>query len=558
MDWHPACWSILQSQCPAPILEVYLRSFLSIGHPKNMTSLIAASVILSLAISLLLVPWVRWVARKIGMVDHPDAERKLHTQPVALGGGIAVFTAAALSFTLTVLYDRLSGHNSFGSLGVEWRVLYFGAAAMLAVGLIDDVFTLRGRQKLLLQILIIVAIVGSGTVITRIGLFGYDIRLGAFSYPITVLWLVIAVNALNLIDGADGMATTAGCIICIGLGVLSLAVGAGLNAVVALGLAAALFGFLCFNRPPASIYLGDAGSMTVGLFIGVLAIWSSVKESTVLASAPVAILAIPLFDSTAAIIRRWLTGRSLYATDRGHLHHLLEEKFGRYGMLIVVASLCTFTSVLAVLSEVYNTPWLAAAGVLIVLVSLVMTNSFGHAEYRLILGRGKNFLRSFATRAQSADTAKLHNRVPIQGTGDWDTVWAELIDFAETHELAKIRVDLNISWLQEGYHATWKSVRLPEKAFQLVVRLPLFTRRHSDDEQASIGMLEIVAPAVDNTVYERIADVSKKLVELLPRIEAIISELEAQSSAARLATIKSLDATAKSHRETEPNALSNQ
>jgi UDP-GlcNAc:undecaprenyl-phosphate GlcNAc-1-phosphate transferase len=498
-----------------------------------MTALIALSLLLSLAVALLMVPLVRWAARRVGMVDHPDRERKLHRDPVSLGGGIAVFATLVVTFTAVLLTDRWDGEALLGVLSSKWHILFVSAAFMLVVGLIDDAISLRGRQKLLMQCLIISAIAGSGTLITTLGLFGYDIQLGAFSFPVTVLWLLIAVNALNLIDGADGMATTAGIIISIGLGILSLRHGAALNAVVAFALSGALIGFFAYNRPPATIYLGDAGSMTVGLFIGVLAIWSSLKESTVLASAPVAILAIPLFDSSAAIVRRWLTGRSIYTTDRGHLHHLLQEKFGPYGMLFVVAMLCTFTTVIAVLSVSFNLPWMAALGVLLVIALLIYTRSFGHAEYRLVIGRGLNFFKSFLTRSHSANDAKLNTSVPIQGSGEWDTVWKTLVNFANEHDLAKVRIDLNISWLQEGYHATWKSVRLPEKAFQLVVKLPLFTRRMSDGEQASIGILEVVATATDNTVYERIADVSNKMVELGPQIDAIIAGLEAEHAAAK-------------------------
>ena len=134
---------------------------------------------------------------------------------------------------------------------------------------------LRGRQKLLLQILIISALVGAGTNVEKLGFFGYELNLGPFSYPITLLWLLIAVNALNLIDGADGMATTAGCIISFGLACLSLQYGASLHSLVALSLAGGLLAFLVYNKPPATIFLGDAGSMMIGLFVGVLAVWLS-------------------------------------------------------------------------------------------------------------------------------------------------------------------------------------------------------------------------------------------------------------------------------------------
>jgi len=293
-----------------------------------MTWLFAICIILSLAAALVLVPVGRTVAHMIGIVDRPDAERKLHHTPVALGGGITVFLAFSIAFVITVLIDRQFFARSLGDISYNWYVLFASAVAILVVGFIDDVWALRGRQKLLLQCLIIVCMVGSGTVIERIGFFGFEFQLGVFAFPVTVVWLLVAVNALNLIDGADGVATTAGSIICLGLGFLSQQFGSPLGGVVGFAMAGALAGFLVFNRPPATIYLGDAGSMMIGLFVGVLAVWSNVKESTVLASAPVAILAVPLFDSTAAILRRWLTGRSIYAADRAHLHHLLHEKYG--------------------------------------------------------------------------------------------------------------------------------------------------------------------------------------------------------------------------------------
>ena len=276
-----------------------------------MAWLIAICVAISISVSLALVPLVRAGARRLGIVDHPDSERKLHAQPVALGGGLAIYGAVFVAFVATILVDRAVfglGGDSAGLLGYVSHPLYilFGAAgALLFVGLIDDAWVLRGRQKLLLQCLILIALVGGGTLIKQINVLGFDIALGTLAFPITVIWLLLAVNALNLIDGADGMATTAGCVISAGLGIVSIFNGSSLSAVIAFALAASLLAFLVFNRPPASIYLGDAGSMTIGLFVGVLAVWSSVKESTILASAPVANLAIPLFDSTAAIMRRW-------------------------------------------------------------------------------------------------------------------------------------------------------------------------------------------------------------------------------------------------------------
>ncbi len=495
-----------------------------------MSGLILACLAISLTASLIFVPIVRSIAIRVGIVDKPDRERKLHTNAIALGGGVGVFAALVTSFVACLFIDRVDSDWMLGAIDTKWYMLFAAGTAILVVGLVDDAVALRGRQKLLLQCLIAVSLVGGGTVIEKIGLLGFEIPLGVLAYPISVLWLLIAINALNLIDGADGMASTAGIIISAGLGFLSLQSGSMLTSIVGFSLAGALLGFLVFNRPPASIFLGDSGSMMIGLFVGVLAVWTDLKESTVLASAPVAILAIPLFDSTAAIMRRWLTGRSMYETDRAHLHHLLQAKFGKVGMLFVVAALCSATTLLAVLSARWNQPWLAIVGVLGVLALLVFTRSFGHSECRLLVSRVKHFSHSFMMLPARCDTEKQQLQIPLQGDGRWETIWEPMVEFAKTHELSQLKIDLNLAWLHEGYHAAWQSVRQPQKAYQLCVRLPLFAHRASDGEFVPIGRLDIIAPGNDPAVYDRIADLAAKLVDLGPQIELIVSEIESKHS----------------------------
>ncbi len=496
-----------------------------------MASLIAICIALSTVAVVVLVPLVRGLARALGIVDHPDRHRKLQAEPVALGGGVAVFAALVIAFAGTIIIDWQFFGSMFGHVPVRWYVLSGGAAAMLVVGLVDDAWSLRGRQKLLLQCLIIAALVGGGTLIQRISLFGFEVQLGIFAFPITILWLLVAVNALNLIDGADGMATTAGSIICIGMGFASLYFHSMFSVLVAFALAGALLGFLLFNRPPASIYLGDSGSMMIGLIIGVLAIWSTLKETTILSSAPIAILAIPLFDSSAAVLRRWLTGRSIYNTDRAHLHHLLQEKFGNSQMLAVVAVLCGITTTASVLSLYLRMPWLAGMGVTLVLGILIYTRTFGHAETRLVIGRAVHFAHSFTMNASNCHTLKQQRRVPLQGVGEWETVWEPLVEFAKAQELARVKIVLNLAWIQEGYHANWQSVRLPDKASQLSVSLPLFTHRTElNGAVVQIGRLDIITRAEDESAYRKIGDLSDQLADLTPEIDRIVQRLEQSKS----------------------------
>ncbi|EMI58503.1 glycosyl transferase, family 4, conserved region-containing protein [Rhodopirellula sallentina SM41] len=409
-----------------------------------------------------------------------------------------------------------------------WSVLLGSAVAILVLGLVDDKWTLRGRQKLLAQCVIAMVIVGSGTVLNVVGLMGIDVPLGIFAIPVSVLWLLLCINALNLLDGADGMATTVGIFVSGSLAIVSLLNGnAVLNVVAAFALCGALAGFLIYNRPPASIFLGDAGSMMIGLLVGVLSMWCSHKETTAFAAAPLAILVLPLFDSLAAIVRRRLTGRSIYATDRGHMHHLLNEKFGRAGTLWIVAVACSVSSAAAIASTWLHQPWIAPLGAIAVLAAMVGTRTFGYSEFRLIAGRARHFANSFMVRPQVCETKKHERAVKVQGDGPWQDVWEPLVDFADRQGLASVKIDVNMAWLHESYHATWRSIRLPEPAMQSLVRVPLFVTRGvgEDSERVPIGRIEIIATSSEDSL-NRLGDFLEHAGELQTQVEYVVKKIE--------------------------------
>lgn len=495
--------------------------------PVTLIFAISAAFVVAVACSLWMVPVVRALSRRWGIVDRPDKERKLHGKETALCGGLAVFIACLAAFTVVITWCGGASVPSWSELSSRYLVLLGAAFAMMMVGLLDDAITLRGRQKLLAQIVILSCVIGSGTVVNSINIFGYQIQLSMFAYPLTLVWLLGAVNALNLIDGADGMATTAGMIICAGLATLSWYAGAGAEAVIAVAMSGALLGFLAYNRPPATIFLGDAGSMLIGLVVGVLATWSSVKGSTVLSAAPVAVLAIPLFDSLIAILRRGLTGRSIYATDRAHLHHLLSARFGPRGMLFVVALLCSLTTVSAVLSVILGLPSLSLVGVAIVLGVLVMTRSFGHAELALLIRRIANFAEGLITPSPKCESKTQTRFVQLQGKRQWQSAWDGLVEFAEKYELAQIKMDLNISWMHEGYHATWQSVRLPEKPDQMFLRIPLVAFDPKLQKDRIVGRLEAVARGDNPQICETLERLAQRIADLKPQLtELLLAEDE--------------------------------
>jgi len=185
-----------------------------------------------------------------------------------------------------------------------------------------------------------------------------------------------------LIDGMDGLATSIGIVLSLALGGMAYVSWHYEEAYIAFALAGALTAFLVFNFPPASIFLGDSGSMLIGLLLGVLAIRTSLKgPATVLMTAPIAIMAVPAFDVAMAILRRKLAGRSIYASDREHLHHsFLLKGFGHRQTLIVIGLMCTITAAGGFATVFWKNEYFALTSIAAVIGSLIATGVFGYRE----------------------------------------------------------------------------------------------------------------------------------------------------------------------------------
>ena len=370
------------------------------------------ALLVALAVTAAVLPWVRRRMERAGVVDAPDARRKLHGRTVPLGGGLAVFAGWAAALFVLALLGRAAGlvppdaagwvggwgHPWAGAEGTRLVGLIAGAGLLVVAGLYDDARDLRGRQKLVVQVLAALVLCVTGTVVRRVGVFGAVWELGPLAVPFTVCWLVGAVNAVNLLDGVDGLAGTVGIILGTAFCCMALLTPAGPGtAAVAAALVGALLAFLHANFPPARIFLGDAGSMTIGLVLGWVAVHSNFKGAATMAlTAPAAVWAVPLFDVGMAILRRKLTGRSLYTTDRGHLHHRLAGELNLSGprVLLVVAGLCAVTGASAVAGVALGREWPAAVGAAVVLVGMVVTRLFGSREVDLLARRAASTARS--------------------------------------------------------------------------------------------------------------------------------------------------------------------
>jgi UDP-GlcNAc:undecaprenyl-phosphate GlcNAc-1-phosphate transferase len=282
----------------------------------------ALALALSAALSVVLTYLVRQRARRAGLFDRADA-RKLHATEIPRIGGVAIVASVAL--TLAVLAGVI-GANAFLEHGSGLLVVLGGALAIHILGLYDDLWQVRARWKFLAQILIALAVYILGVRMTTLSLpfIGIVNLPFAISLAFTVLWFVGITNAFNLIDGLDGLAAGAALFALMTMFVVASANGRSGAALVTLVLAGATLGFLYYNFHPATIFLGDSGSLFLGFMLAGIGVLSAQKSPTVIAVAiPVVSLGLPVLDTSLAILRRFLRRQPIFSADRGHIHHRL-------------------------------------------------------------------------------------------------------------------------------------------------------------------------------------------------------------------------------------------
>lgn len=429
---------------------------------------------MALLAGLAFTPGVRRVALRWGMVDRPDQHRKLHGGEIPLAGGVAVLLAASVAVATMLATPAFRSVSDPGQHAFL-HGLAVSAVFLCGVGLLDDRWHLRGRQKLLGQIAACLVLVAFGVRIDAVELLGGRIELGLLAVPCTLFWLLGAINALNLMDGIDGLAASLGLVLCLALGTLAWMGGCKLDALIAMAAAGALAAFLRFNFPPAKIFLGDAGSMLIGLVAGGLAVRTFQSASGSLAvSAAGAAWAIPAFDVGMAILRRKLTGRSLFAADRCHLHHtLLRRGFSYRKTTLWITALEATTACAAVGSMYHQNEMLAVAGTLSVIGTMIATGFFGHAECTLLARRLKALAVSLWPHLRAAARHEPVLQARLQGTHSWEDLWETVADVADDFDLHSVQLNVNLPALHEEYHANWIRRPMPPEQDLFTCEFPL-------------------------------------------------------------------------------------
>lgn len=306
-----------------------------------------------------LTPLVRVLAIKIKAIDVPTDARRMHHRPIPRIGGLAIFLAFLIASV------------GFCRLDCELVTILIGGGTLVLLGILDDVYRLNAFLKLAVQIVAALFAVSQGVTIDFIGLGGRYIPFGAWSVPITVFWIVGLTNAVNFIDGLDGLACGVSAISSISLCLTMLLSGSSAaHCLITAILAAACLGFLPFNANPARIFMGDTGALFLGYTLSVLSVVGVFKSDMVLAFfVPLSIFGLPLADTFFAVVRRLAHGKSPFAPDRGHLHHrLMDMGFGQRQSVRILYAVCAILGI----SAVMLTGQSARGGALMLIVGLAI------------------------------------------------------------------------------------------------------------------------------------------------------------------------------------------
>lgn len=281
-----------------------------IENTLTMTSLYA--FIVALAVAFASTPAVKMLAIKIKAVDVPKDNRRMHKTPIPRMGGLAIFGGFLISSLL------------FIPLGREFRAILLGALILVVLGIIDDIVALKAQIKFVGQILAALIPVLAGVRIQGFAFPAGYVSLEWLSVPISVLWIVGITNAVNFIDGLDGLACGVSAIATVTMFIIAVLFGETYIAFTMAALAGACLGFLPYNMNPAKIFMGDTGAMFLGYILATTSIQGLFKFYAMISFAvPFIILGLPIFDTGFAIIRRLLKGQSPLQADRGHVHHRL-------------------------------------------------------------------------------------------------------------------------------------------------------------------------------------------------------------------------------------------
>lgn len=378
-------------------------------------------------------PVCRDLFRKMGLFDHPDAERKIHKEPIPRVGGLVMALALGSTYVLTLF---LRGWiKAVPGLDLAWKVLP-GAVVVFLVGLLDDWIALKPWQKFLGQLIGAGWAYGAGLQVSGVA----GISAGHWlALPLTIFWLVLCTNAFNLIDGVDGLATGVGL-----FATLTMVLAAFLQhnlalAAVTLPLAGFLLGFLRYNFNPATAFLGDSGSLLIGFLLGCYGVIWSDKSATLLGmTAPLMAMFVPLLDVVLSVVRRFLRHQPIFDADRGHIHHrLLDRGLTPRGAVLALYCACTLGALFSIAQTFAAQQYAGIIVLMFCAATWIGIQHLGYVEFGLA---SRMLLTGSFQKMLDAQIQLRHFEQALCDAATVDECWERLIQGCERFGFCAVRV----------------------------------------------------------------------------------------------------------------------
>lgn len=370
-----------------------------------------ASFVLAMVLALVLTPLVKKLAIRIGAIDVPN-HRKVHTRIMPRLGGVAIYASFTVGLLLILPWlpeGMLSAHDSN-----LISALLIGGTLIVLLGALDDKYDLSAKLKLVVQIAAACIVV-----------FGFDVKIDLLnipfgsamqpvgewiSIPLTIIWIVGVTNAINLIDGLDGLAAGVSGIAIATILVMGILMGNETVILLAAVLLGSIGGFLYFNFHPAKIFMGDSGSLFLGFALATLSMLGFKQITVVSFVTPLLIIGVPLSDTFFAIVRRWVQKKPIFAPDKGHLHHCLQQLgFSHRMTVLIIYGIAAFFGACAVIQSAISNSGLGNWITFIVICALVFLLQIG-AELIGIVDQTRrpvlNFLARLRMKTQANSSSK--------------------------------------------------------------------------------------------------------------------------------------------------------
>jgi len=299
--------------------------------------ILVSGALVALMVAGLITPFIEKVARRKQCLDRPDHNRKEHDRPTPTLGGIAIVAGTVVGGAyLLGIQDLVAVSVDSPSVG-----LWMGALVVLGAGMYDDLWRLNFKAKFILQVIAAYILLHAGYRIDLTGFPGLGndpFQLALYSIPLTVVWVVGVINAVNLLDGLDGLAGGVAVFACAGFAAifgLQGDVGAMASMIVMIG---AVVGFLMYNFNPATIFMGDSGSLFLGYMLAAYSLDLTMHASSSFLTllVPLVALGVPITDTTVAIVRRFVSGKAIFGPDGDHIHHRLRRLFSHRGAVLTL------------------------------------------------------------------------------------------------------------------------------------------------------------------------------------------------------------------------------